>query len=135
MRQRITKLIATATLLSVCGSAYGQAEVWACQSIERAGLYWENGSWNSTRFVPVNYMIKVDRMNSSIQSNGETQHMTCNSVPAFPAEVQCLSRAPGTNFLLNTETNLGALSYLIGGTVTGAVRDSLSVSALQCTKF
>lgn len=131
MRSKLTNLLMSATLLSVCGLAYGQAEVWACQSIKEAGLKWENSQWVTTAFLSQNYLITIDGDNSTYSINGRSVSTACH---AEWFGVRCNNDSGGT-ILLNTNTGLGGISVLLGGLVTPTSTDNLSVAAIQCTKF
>jgi hypothetical protein len=137
MRERLTKSIATVTLLSVCGSAYGQADVWACQEIESSGLKWANGKWESVSFEPKNYLLRIDGANSSYQEDGETYPLVCE-VSYVMARSTVYENCQGIvkeTFLLNISNGLGSYMSALGGLFLETPRDSLVVSALQCTKF
>jgi len=138
MRQRLTKLIATATLLSVCGSAYGQATVWACQTLKAAGMSWENGHWETSSFnFRPNYLLRIDGTNSSYQEDGETYTLVCESsfLSVRATFYENCRGVVNETFLINSENGLATYMSTIGGIISGNQRDGLIVSALQCTKF
>ena len=135
MRQRITKLLATVILLSVCGSVYGLAEVWACQTVRAAGLSWENQQWVVSSFVSRNYLLRLEGENSSYAEDGTTYPTECNSDFYGSNRVRCHDNFGGT-LIFDTQTGQGGLSFLIGAvTESNAYKDSIVVRALQCTKF
>ena len=125
------KLLATWVLMSLCSTAYSQVEVWACQAQASAGLKWEANRWSSTTFVERSYLIRLDGENSTYGS-GEVQYATACSKSG--TTVRCNDSTGGT-IILNTETGTGGISELLGAVITGAQRDTLSVTAVQCTKF
>jgi hypothetical protein len=138
MRQRLTKLIATATLLSVCGSAYGQATVWACQTLQAAGMSWTNGKWETGSFEnKPNYLLRIDGADSSYQEDGETYPLVCES-SILSVRATLYENCRGVvneTFFINIENGLATYMSTIGGIILENQRDSLIVSALQCTKF
>lgn len=114
-----------------CGTAFGQAEVWACQVQASAGLKWGENHWASTSFKVQPYLIRFDGKNSTYGA-GEKQYQTVCSKQGD--NIRCNDSSGGT-ILLNTETGTGGTSELFGVMMKGAKRDTLSVTAIQCTKF
>ena len=127
MRRTITTLI----LMFFCSFAYGQAEVWACQSQATAGLHWDGNKWNAGSFNEPTYLIKIDGENSTFRVDDYERRAICWK---REETVTCNDFLGGTIFL-NTETGKGGGAEIYGTTNTGSSRDTPTVSALQCTKI
>lgn len=122
-------------LLLVSTASYGEAEVWACQSLHRVGLSWENDRWSPANYHGRNFLLRVDWDNSSVSVGGSPISLTCAPLDPGPTIFHCINIIAGLSVRLNRESGQGGISFIHGSTSTESLRDSLSVSALQCTKF
>jgi hypothetical protein len=131
-------LLTLAIPVCLCGTASAQErEIWACQGVESAGLDWENGSWKVTRFIAEPLLLTIDGANSNWKrGSGSERNAICTD--RFET-VSCVASVLGTEVVaLNREQGLAAHSFLGGGVMSPSAsgeRDSISVSAYNCSKF
>jgi hypothetical protein len=131
------RIIALIVLVLGSGLVVAGKQPLACQYIEAAGLIWENGRWNRSGFSLLPPFILV--MNGDVL----TQESVAEALFSLPDQVGCRNVSPqvscttgaGAYLFFDPRTNRGGTSYLIGATVDGADRDTLSVAPFTCQKF
>lgn len=129
-------VIASIPVLCVSVAASAQErEVWACQSVRRAGLFWENGKWDATGFTADTLLLTIDGAQSQWKTSDLEMEATCVDNSEFTS---CLDRYLGTSHVvLNKEAGIAAYSALYGAVrlPRNGVRDDVSVGSYTCTKF
>jgi hypothetical protein len=132
-------LLAIAVVPALCFPVTAHAkekEVWACQSIEIAGLKWKNGNWSANSFTPQTLLLTIDGVNSTWKSNDIEFPATCVENRLYTS---CSDSFFGAAVLvLNKEDRIASYSDLLGGVTrpsNDGRRDSLHVGSYSCTKF
>ena len=140
LKQLITAL---AILLSTSAVAQPDKDWWACQYVESVGLIWENGQWERTGFKNRPPFVLMSDGNGLLTKESVAK-MFSNTSPA-PSIVVCSSEITGhiscanpvgSSLFFNPYTANGGYSYTYGASQaqTDEIKDTVSVSAFECTK-
>lgn len=130
------KLLVLLLLIGFWVPAFGAADVWACQGVKSGGIYWENGRWEADSFITNNYLVKVYGASAQLSQGGIENMFSCSVEDAFSQSDFLNCHNPyGTTFLLNLATGAAGISELLGSTSERESKDTVTVEALQCTKF
>ena len=131
------------TLLTVLSSiffsagAIAQNQPLACQSDEKAGLYWKNGRWAVSSFVLKNFILVQTK-------DGFTNESVAKALGASAKNVQCRSSnfneifcddANGGFLMYRTTTLKGGIAQLLGTTLASDERDTPTLTAFSCSPF
>ncbi len=119
------------------------AQTFACQYIVAAGLHWEAGRWESTRFrVRKPFFLKMDGDNLDHKVVADFFE---SFGPATSKEVRCTKGGIrsqhscvdgfGTFMFFDDRTGTGGRAILNGSTELNEKRDSLSVAPFTCQKM
>lgn len=127
-------------LLVVCvffiTSTHAQNKPLACQGDASAGLKWDNGKWNVTRFQTDKFILvlKDTNLDENSVSKVFTDDLSVECKTGFKGKIRCLGSA-GQVLFFDPSTMKGAFSFLFGGTLIGEPRDTLSIDAFSCQPF
>ena len=137
------KLIAiAAVLLSTTAVAQPDKDWWACQAVHASGMYWENNRWVTTTFQKGPPFVLMSDGNGSLTTESAAKALrttvvdgvTCIPDPYGRSRVNCFDLSGGTMFF-DSQAGKGGVSQMIGSTDTDTdYRDTVSVSAFECTK-
>ena len=113
-----------------------EKQIWACQDTDSTGLFWRNGAWESSDITSNQYLFTLDGRTSILKpSNFDFGiNLNCNyeSVDGYWF---CSDHFLAHSFIFDAATGKAGHSSLLGAIQSGVMRDSTSVSTLQCTKF
>jgi hypothetical protein len=134
------QLLALAAIPAICLSGIAAAqekEVWACQQLASAGLFWENGKWEVGRLNPTTLLLTIDGANSKWKY-GDLEFPAACTTSTFSNLITCLDDILGSSFVvLNRDAGIAAYSNVYGAVrpPRDGGRDSPSVGSYNCTKF
>jgi len=150
MQRWILPVTATALLIA---PAFAQNRPLACQADAAAGLNWENGQWEVTRFNPEPAKFILVQTGNSLTPESVTKLMDYGSTTPTPQsllpscktkefddplkQVVCTSGyTNGQSLVFSLRTLKGAMSQILGGIMNGPrYRDSVSVTTFTCQPF
>jgi hypothetical protein len=113
-----------------------EKEIWACQETDTNGLFWEDGRWERRGVTSTQYLFTLDGSNSTIKAPEDLNAVGLNCLYEAVDEYWfCSGHFLAKSFILDQATGAAGFSTLLGAIHSAARRDSLKVSALQCTKF
>lgn len=137
-------------ILAVCSAVisapvFAQNVTYACQYIKSGGLNWKNKNWQITNFnlLPPFFLqstqtssdpkITSDSLIKALANGmltGVFCHQTINGIQACGDSV-------GGSFIFNFNTMNGAISQILGGSMSdnNPEKDSLVVKTFTCTKM
>ena len=139
------KLIAVAAMvLSTTAVAQPDKDWWACQVVKSSGMEWENNRWVTGTFQEDPPFVLMSDGNGSLTKesvskvfSGQTSYadqVTCNPDPYGRRRVHCFESA-GTTMFFDSQAGKGAVARVLGSISTDTDRrDSVEVSAFECTK-
>ena len=135
-KPHITLLIILSSVFFSAG-AIAQNKPLACQSDATAGLKWKNGRWDTVTFNGSKFILVQTKEGLTKESAAKALRtpvvsgVLCKDVNP---EIFCTDRSGG--YLWFHPVNLkGGVSQLIGASMLGEKKDTLSVSAFSCTPF
>ena len=136
------KLIAAAAMvLSTTAVAQPDKDWWACQGVHAWGVNWANNQWMTGNLKPSAPFVLMSDGNGSLtkesvkkafRSTVDDAGVECKDWN-YQGYVSCMD-VGGGHLYFSKETGKGGISYLWGTTATGSNRDTVSVSAFECTK-
>ena len=111
---------------------------WACQSVESAGLDWENRQWKTTRFNHSDRFILIAE-GDGLQKLSVAKAMgTSTDTIGCTEEVftYCIDEFLGKSFAFHSGNGQGTIANIFGGVQSSDrdQRDSLTVTPFECTK-
>ena len=136
MKKLILLVVFTLPLMGQAQPPEGQ-DWWACQSVESAGLHFEDGKWKLTwfnhddRFILIGdetNLVTVDSVGKIFKT--QPQYIECG---VESSRVSCIS-VFGESFMFDIQTARGGTSNLTGSTVAGVRRDTIDVTPFECAK-
>lgn len=137
------RLIAVAAMvLSTSAVAQPDKDWWACQAVHTAGMEWENNRWVTTTFTNDPPFVLMSDGNGSLTKESVLKAVGLEGLPeqgveckdwAFEGQVACMT-VMGMHLHFNKEIGKGGISRMLGSTGTDTNRDSVGVSAFECTK-
>ena len=138
------KLIAIAAMvLSTAAVAQPDKDWWACQVVHASGMKWENNRWVTTTFQEYPPFVLMSDGNGSLTKESALEAVAAAGLHksgveckdwAFEGNVSCMS-VTGGHLYFSKETGKGGISQTAGaGLPYTNNRDTVSVSAFECTK-
>ena len=116
---------------------------WACQSVARSGLTYENRKWQGSDFEhDKRFVLISDGENLDAESVAKAMFVSlkpedviCNP-PLFKRSISCYSNTSAVAVSLHFDRKYGngAIHFGDGGGKPGGYRDSLYVTAFECAK-
>jgi hypothetical protein len=134
------QLLALAAIPAICLSVTASAqerEIWACQQVEGAGLFWENGNWQVSGLNPQPLLLTIDGANGKWKQGDAERQGPCTT-PIYSTLISCVDSTMGTSHVvLNRDAGIAAHSNVYGAVMPprDGYRDSPSVGSYNCTKF
>ena len=115
---------------------------WACQSVESAGLNWEDRQWKTTRFKSNERFILIAegdglQKESVAKAMGtSTGAIECPEAMGLEFFTYCIDEYMGTSFAFHSKNGQGTIATIFGGVQSSDRddRDSLTVMPFECTK-
>ena len=135
MKKLILLVVFTLPLIAQAQPPEGQ-DWWACQSIEKAGLNFEDGRWMPKKFKPDRRFILIAG-DEGITKASASKAMDANEWGVFcsssnvDGDIFCISHWVGVSLAFDKDTGKGAMSNILGGIYNS---DSLSVEPFECVK-
>jgi len=130
MKRSLLLLVA----LACTGAVAQEKQVWACQQEEGTMLNYRNGRWEQSLIVPEALLLTIDGANSRVKEGEAERRLSCSKVDFWP-EISCLTSIKDKHYYFSPDTGRLGVSSLIGATLTGDRRDSVSAKIYNCTKF
>ena len=138
------RLIAVAAMvLSTTAVAQPDKDWWACQGVHAWGVNWANNQWMTGNLKPSAPFVLMSDGNGSLTKESVAKtidghsrwasQITCRLDSADTSFITCVDDS-GTTLNFDRSVGKGGISRLIGTTGTGSRRDTVSVSAFECTK-
>lgn len=130
------KTLLLAAALACSGAVAQEKQVWACQMESSIMLFWENNEWNPLTITPYNILLTLNADNTgSVDESRDTPTFSIDCSASYGSKFSCLDINEHDHFLLDPSTGKLGVSSLLGATMTGGYRDSVSAKVFNCTKF
>ena len=129
-------MIALSSILFT-NEATAQNQPLACQVEKNAGLAWENGQWITKTFIPFasNFILVQAGNTLTTDSVAKVLRTRLGVSCRYPSNsIECTDTAGGALFF-EPKTLKGGVAQLLGSTLEGNQRDSVSVQVFSCTPF
>jgi hypothetical protein len=135
-------------LMIACTAAFSapviaQQTTYACQYTASGGLYWEKGTWETSRFVlkkpfflsSINgSLTTVSVANVFLDGAGDPNVTHCH--PITSSKTQTCSDQYGRSLTFSHTNGLGAKAVIFGGTIRDdEKKDTLVVAPFTCSKM
>jgi hypothetical protein len=120
------------------------AQTFACQYIAEAGLKWESGGWQSTRFkVDKPFFLKMDGEDLDLKvvadvlgsTGASSEEVRCTKLKLKTWRRHSCIDGFGSLIFFNDVTATGGRALIAGAIDTRDTRDTLSVAPFTCQKM
>ena len=130
------KTLLLAAALACSGAVAEEKQIWACQMEESTMLIWENSGWKEYRIQSYNLLLTLNADNTgSVDPTNDMSTWAINCSATLGNTISCLDVVQYDHLLFNPDTGKLGVSSLLGATMTGNNRDSVSAKIFNCTKF